>query len=282
PAPSAEPVRLALSGSWVIHRVINALRAHFGELPQPYGDGHLDVGNGISLLALDAELSDRGLVFTGRLSAGPILASFTATVRLTGRTPGSVAASRIEGLSGSGVDFDGVDVDVTDMLGRVADFLSGGAIRQALTAGIRSAIGGADGGVADLLSRATVRATAAVGSAASVRLDTRISSTTVSAFGAVLSGTLRADPPRGPDADLAVLPLPERWRLLSALSSWAPGDHIVAVEFDFGDGQSMNLPGAAAALAVPHEYAAGRWTARVTISDGRGRSASAASTFRVP
>lgn len=287
PAPSGDALRVSLSGHWVVERVIDALRTHFGTLPQPHGTDNLRLGNGISLLALDAELSDRGLVFAGKLTAsgvlgGVIFASFTATVRLTGKTSGGIAASVIEGVSGAGVDFDGVSVDVTDLLGRVANFFSGGALRQALTDGIRSAIGSAGGGLADLLSRTTVRATAAIGSAASVRLDTRINSLTVSAFGVVLSGTLRADAPRAVDADLAVLPLPGRWRLLSALSSWTPGDHIVTVNFDFGDGQSRRLTGATAALVAPHEYASGRWTARVTVTDSRGRSASASSTFRVP
>jgi hypothetical protein len=281
PAPTGSPLRVALSGRWVAARVMERLRSYWGTLPPPYGQGVVDLGVGPRLSALDVDLGYQSLTFTGRLQSGLISAFFTATIGISGNTPGSVKASSVGAVGGNGTDRDGVSVDITDLMGRVADFLSGGAFKRALTEGIRSVLAKDGGGLAALLSRTTVRATAAAGSAAAVNLDTKINSTSVTAFGVVLQGALSAGAPRAVSAQLDAISLGGSWRLLSLMSSWAPGDHIAAVSIDFGDGQSANLTGPNLALAIPHEYAPGSYTARVTVTDRRGRTASATTRVRV-
>ena len=281
PAPSGSPLRVTLSGRWVAARVMEELRSAWGALPPPYGQGFVDLGGGTRLTALDVDLGDRALLFTGRLSKSLISASFTATIRLSGGTPGSLKASSVGAVGGVGADDDGVAVDVTDLLGSVTNFLSGGALQRALTDGIRAALAKDSGGLAGLLSRPTVRATAGARSAASVKLDPQITSTTVTAFGVTVEGALSAAPAPAPVAQLDVIDLGGSWRLLSLMSSWAPGDHIATVAFEFGDGLRVSLTAATLALAVPHEYATGPYTARATITDQAGRMASAATPFRV-
>ena len=265
PAPDEDAeVRLALSGRWVVRRVLESLEAELGALPPPHGLGDVDIGGG-ALTALDVELADSGLVIYGRMRAGPTAARFTVAIALSGGTPGTIRATVSD-----------VEVEVDDLLSQIADFFSAGAVRRALVAGVRGAVEGG-GGLADLLGRTTVRFAAALGSAAAVRLDVRLTGLNVRRGGVVLSGTLTTGATPAVQAAVTVADLPGRWRLVSAFDSWAPGDNIAAVDYDFGDGQTTSLTGPDVALAVPHEYAPGRWRASVTVTDARGRTRTASS-----
>ena len=95
---------------------------------------------------------------------------------------------------------------------------------------------------------------------------------TLTRHGVVLAGSLTTGAAPGIQAALSVSQLPGRWRLLVAMDSWAPGDSISSVTYDFGDGQTKTLVGSEVALAVPHEYVAGRWKATLSVADTAGRS----------
>jgi hypothetical protein len=285
PSPTADPVRVVLSGPWIVRQVLDGLRAHWGGLPEPHGTTTIGLDGGASLIALDVELGEGSFKFVGRLVMGMTHAMFTVAIGITGPAPDAWSAAEPSDLQGTAWRTDGasVDVQVDDLLSRVGDFLSGGALRRAIGEGVRQAVaGGPGGGISGLLSRAVLGAMAGAGTAQPVDIEGRISEARLTPFGLVMAGDLVMGTPAEPIARLQVLPLKDDWHLLSALDSWSPGDRLTQVRFDFGDGDTLSLDGERLALAVPHRYAPGRWTARVTVVDAGGRRTSATADVTVP
>ena len=278
PAPTSDAIRVALSSSMVVRMVLDALKAQWGELPKPYGRAVIDLGSGTKLTALDVEISDGALSVIGRLISGLTNALFTLAIAVEGTSPGTWNAASPSDMQGSAWRTDGemIDVQIDDLLSQIGDFLSGGAIRQAITDGVRSAIAsGPDGGLAGILSRATLADFARVGTAEAIDIDAQIIEANLSAFGPVMRGNVLVVSPSGVVASLSALSLTGGWFLLNAMNSWSPGDRLTRALIDFGDGNSLDLEGPAFSLAIPHEYAVGQWTASVTVFDSTGRCASA-------
>lgn len=284
PSPTSEAVRVVLSGQWIVRQVLDGLRAHWGDLPEPHGTAAIGLDGGTTLTALDLEMGDGALKFVGRLVVGLTHAMFTVTIAVTGPTPDAWSAAEPSGMQGAAWRTDGekVDVEIEDLLSQVGNFLSGGALRRAIGDGVRQAVaGGPGGGISGLFSRAVLGTMASAGSAMPVDIEGRISEARLTPFGLVMAGELAVGKAADLVARLQVLPLKDDWYLLSSLDSWSPGDRLTQMRYDFGDGETLTLHADRLALAVPHRYAPGRWTARVTVVDASGRSAGAASEVAV-
>jgi hypothetical protein len=278
PAPTSDAVRVALSSAMVVRLVLAELRTQWGDLPEPYGQAVIDLGSGTKLTALDVEISEGALSVIGRLVAGLTNAIFTLVIAVEGISPGTWNAGSPSGMQGAAWRTDGgtVDVQIDDLLSQIGDFLSGGAIRQAITEGVRSAIAsGPNGGLAGVLSRATLVNFARAGTAEPVDIDAQVIEAQLTPFGPLMRGSVHLGAPTGVFASLSAIPLAGSWFLLNAMDSWSPGDRVTRVVIDFGDGNSIDLEGGALSLSIPHEYAPGHWTAHVTVFDSSGRSASA-------
>ncbi len=94
-------------------------------------------------------------------------------------------------------------------------------------------------------------------------------------------GAFEYPPPRPPIAALEVLPSSGTEPLVvtaDASDSNDPDHDIASYRFDFGDG---TIIGPQASPIAPHSYAAGTWTATVTVTDATGLSGSASSVVTV-
>jgi hypothetical protein len=266
PDANEEALRLSLASTWVTSRVLEGLKAELGGLPPPHGSTSVKLDDGVKLTALDIELGESELVVNGRIRKGIIRAGFTVTMSVVGTSPRDLA-----------VDIADVSVDTDGFLAALTDFFTGGAIRNALEAGIRKAFEGRSGGsgLDDLLSSEVLNTVTALGTLGDAQLGVEVNGFVLAAHGITLTADLATTDPPPPMVKMTVQELTGHWRLLRFLDAWTPGSAIQEVIVDYGDGQTAALTGRQLGLTAAHEYAVGAWQARVTIKGVNGRTASA-------
>ena len=273
PAPIAAPGIdwvLSMSRHLVTHHILHQVAtAMGGASPPPIGTGHPQIAPGVSLTSLTADLDNAGVVLAGSLSSPGGDATFTASVALRLSANGSITS-----------DPPTVTVDVQGLFASIADFVSAGAVRNAIRDGVRAAFGGS-GSRASFLTADFFGEVAAVGQLRQVAIRPRAQSLIVSPTGIRITGTATTEPNPAPVAALDALVKGSRV-LLAASGSWAPGQHLVAAEFDFGDGGGpTDFAGTDLALSAIRDLAPGSYTAQVQIEASDGRLATRTCRYRV-
>ena len=269
PADDADWV-LSLSRHLVTHHVLYAIAAKLGGAPPPpIGSGQPQVAPGVSLKSLTADLNNTGLILTGSLSSAVGGATFTASVPL-----------RLNASGGITNDAPTVTVTNQDFLVAAADFLSGGAVQNAIRDGVRAAFGGS-GSRASFLTADFLGEVAAVGQSKKVAIRPHAQNLIVSPTGITIEGTAETDANPAPRASLDALVDGSRV-LLVAGKSWAPGQSIVGATFDFGDGSgATEFADEKLVLSAARDVASGSYTARVTIEASDGRQATDSCSYHV-
>lgn len=158
---------LALSRTVVAAQVADALRAALGGLPRPLGtDGRVAVPGtpDVYLHSLELGLGAGEAVLRGvayRDAVPLVTANFAMRLSVALADDGDVA-----------VAVEGIDVDVVEWYAKIADFFSGGAIVDAVRAGLEAGLGRLGGGVglldADVLTRIVAAGTSGVASVRAV------------------------------------------------------------------------------------------------------------------
>jgi hypothetical protein len=283
---------LALSADLVVGRVREALKRQLGALPPPDGAGPLHVGDqeicllptalgcaipGTAVIWLDAltmVLTAQGLELHGALRQevvgmplATVTASWSSTVALSVAADGSLHATASPPA-----------VSVQSWIGQVANLLSAGALETA----VKDAVAGvllAGLGTTDptQLLALLLGEFASAGRTAGATVEPRALRVETRPDGVIVHGTLlgsAAAPP--PHAQLEVVGTADPGRvLLAADASWVPAGDVATVAWSLGDGTTQTTSGPGAALVLEHTYAAGTYTAAVTITGASGASATA-------
>lgn len=268
---------IAFSRQFLAARLRAAFAAEFGDAPPPAGTGRVEVDAHESIYVdyLELCLEHDAVVLHGRAirDVDPVVSAFFR-VRFT------------IGLTATGlvtVSTDDIDVDVVEWYAKVFDFLSGSALSRALRDGLRASIAssGGTGGMSAFLSGDLISAIARAGTIRDISVNPRVTSVSVEPGGLIIGGVFKASPRPRPQAILTALTgAPGAPTVLYGGGSLVPGGVVREVRWDFGDGTTQTLSGADRTLVAGHTYAAGRYSARITVIGEDGREGSDSASVR--
>ncbi len=269
---------LGLSEHLVTDRIRDGLLRDLGALPPPFGPDPVALPGATDLFldSFDVRLDDGALLFEGvlRRQGTPVVtADYIAEVKL------KLSNGRVQAEVGK------VKVDTREWYADLADFVSGRAVSGAIERGLRQAVGASAGGrLTTLFSGELLSQIATVGAGGTLDAEPVLERLELRRAGVVAQGKVEiADVRSDPVASFAVLPArggPNK-RILHAGGSWAPGGRLTKFKWEFGDGEREELSGARTGFVVEHDYSPGRFTPRLTVTDDRGRTASAAKAMNV-
>jgi hypothetical protein len=236
----------------------------------PFGCAHAQQRTYLD--ALIVELTTAGVRFradvrreTDSFFAPPISASWDATVALGVSPHGSLSATL--GVS---------TVHLNEWYAVIANLLTANRLELAVRDGVQQAL---DAGLgandpAGMLG-VLVNQLATAGRTANAALSPRPTSVESRSEALLVHGVIdHGLPAPAPVARLVAVATPTPGELLlTAGASWAPGDDVVAYDWEFGDGTTSSSAGTNASFAAEHTYPPGSYSVCVEVIDSQGRSA---------
>ena len=239
--------------------------------PLPFGPTCLgNVRQQVFLDSLDWTFTEGKILFSGQ---------FTQTTDSIFIPPVS-ASFQFEGvpcLTANGqvtMAFSQPSIQIHEWYANFVNFLSGGAITQAVTKVMTSALSSVlNPGGAGLISVDALSQFTALGSIVQLPLSLGIQSIRVHSYGLVIQGSLQAGPTTGaPVAAFRALPASTgpTGIIFNAQSSWCPGGLPVSYHWDFGDGTTETTTATNERFVTAHTYAPGNYQACLTVTDSQG------------